>query len=172
MYCGSCMLDNALARAMIRDGHEVLLTPLYTPIRTDDEDVSLQQVFFGGINVYLQQKFAWARSLPTWLDRLLSHPRLLRQFTSQAGKTSPELLGSLALSMLRGTDGYQRKEVFRLCDWIERDIRPEAVIFTNLLVGGCLPELKRRLPVASSCKVTTFSLTLCSPQTANRLLLR
>ena len=33
------------------------LIPLYTPIRTDEEDVSIDRVFYGGINVYLQQKF-------------------------------------------------------------------------------------------------------------------
>ncbi len=48
MFCGSCMLDNALAKSMIRMGHECLLVPLYTPIRTDEEDVSIDQVFFGG----------------------------------------------------------------------------------------------------------------------------
>lgn len=145
MYCGSCMLDNALARALLRQGHEALLVPLYTPIRTDEEDVSLQRVFYGGINVYLQQRFAWARRLPRWLDGFLNRPWLIRPLTANTGQTSPELLGALAVSMLRGTDGYQRKETLRLCDWISKEVRPEAVVFTNLLVGGCIPELRRRL---------------------------
>ena len=38
--------------------------PLYTPIRTDEENVSVDQVFFGGINVYLQQKVGLFRYLP------------------------------------------------------------------------------------------------------------
>jgi glycosyltransferase involved in cell wall biosynthesis len=145
MFCGSCMLDNALARAMLQQGHEVLLAPLYTPIRTDEEDVSLHQVFFGGINVYLQQKYAWARHLPGWLESWLNQPWLIRRLTANTGKTSPQLLGGLAISMLRGTDGYQRKEVFRLCRWITDDVRPDAILLTNLLIGGCLPELRRQL---------------------------
>ena len=53
MYCGSCMRDNTLAAAMCALGHDALLIPTYTPIRTDEEDVSQKRVFFGGINVYL-----------------------------------------------------------------------------------------------------------------------
>ena len=40
MYCGSCMRDNTLVAALARLGHEALLVPTYTPIRTDEEDVS------------------------------------------------------------------------------------------------------------------------------------
>ena len=43
MYCGSCMRDNTLAAALGKLGHEALLVPTYTPIRTDEEDV----VFLG-----------------------------------------------------------------------------------------------------------------------------
>src|SRR5262249_53800953 len=42
MYCGSCMHDNTLASALMALGHEALLIPTYTPIRTDEEDVSLK----------------------------------------------------------------------------------------------------------------------------------
>ena len=58
MFCGSCLHDNTLASALIARGHDVLLIPTYTPIHTDEQDVSLRRVFFGGINVYLQQKLA------------------------------------------------------------------------------------------------------------------
>jgi len=41
MYCGSCMRDNTLVAALARQGHDALLVPTYTPIRTDEDDVSL-----------------------------------------------------------------------------------------------------------------------------------
>ena len=145
MYCGSCMLDNALVRAMIRQGHDALLVPVYTPIRTDDEDVSLDRVFLGGVNVYLQQKFSWLRFLPRRFDAFLNQPWLIQKMTANAGNPSPHLLGSLAVSMLKGTDGNQRKEVIRLCDWLEKEIRPDALLLTNLLIGGCIAEFKRRI---------------------------
>ena len=56
MYCGSCLHDNALAKALAKINWDVQLVPFYTPIRTDEQDSSVDQVFFGGINVYLQQK--------------------------------------------------------------------------------------------------------------------
>ena len=70
MYCGSCLRDNTLVGALGRAGHDALLIPTYTPIRTDDEDLSQHRVFFGGINVYLQQKFWLFRWTPRWLAAL------------------------------------------------------------------------------------------------------
>ena len=40
MYCGSCLHDNTLAAALLKAGEDVLLVPTYTPLRTDEEDVS------------------------------------------------------------------------------------------------------------------------------------
>ncbi len=78
MYCGSCMRDNTLVAALGRRGHDALLVPCYTPIRTDEEDVSQKRVFFGGLNVYLQQKWGLFRHTPWLLDRFLDAPSLLR----------------------------------------------------------------------------------------------
>src|SRR3954454_23331580 len=93
MYCGSCMHDNTLAAALSKLGHDVLLVPTYTPIRTDEQDVSQSRVFFGGINVYLQQKSRVFRWTPWFLDRLLDFPRLLRWVSRFAVNTRAEFLG-------------------------------------------------------------------------------
>ena len=45
MYCGSCLHDNALAKALAKIGWDVQLVPFYTPIRTDEQDASVDQVF-------------------------------------------------------------------------------------------------------------------------------
>ena len=59
-YCENCMRDSALARALIRSGHEVTLMPMYLPIYTDDQALTEgQPVFCGGINAWLQQKTAF-----------------------------------------------------------------------------------------------------------------
>jgi glycosyltransferase involved in cell wall biosynthesis len=150
MYCGSCMHDNTLARGLIKLGVDVQLVPMYTPIQTDEDDVSIDQVFFGGINVYLQQRIGLFRFLPKALDRLLDHPALLRWVGSRGVETSASKLGDLTLSMLRGSAGFQRKEVQRLCQWLERAPRPDLLVLTNVLVSGCVPDLKRtfQVPVA------------------------
>jgi glycosyltransferase involved in cell wall biosynthesis len=145
MFCGSCLHDNALAKELISLGHDCLLIPVYTPIRTDDSDVSIDRVFMGGVNVYLQQKLPWLAYTPKWLDSFLNQPWIIRALTKNAGKTSPKLLGPLTLSMLRGTRGRQRKEFLRMLDWLQADIQPDVVILTNLLIGGGIPDLRRRL---------------------------
>ena len=147
MFCGSCMHDNTLAAALVRLGVDIQLIPTYTPIRTDEHDVSVDRVFFGGVNVYLQQKFPLFRHLPPLLDRLLDRPWFLRWVTSRGISIDPRELGALTVSMLRGSHGYQGKEVRRLCRWLESDLNPDLVVLTNILIGGCIPEIKRRLQV-------------------------
>ena len=72
--------------ALLKAGEDVVLVPTYTPIRTDEQNVSLPRVFFGGVNVYLQQTSALFRHTPWFLDRLLDSPRLLdRQFAKLPG---------------------------------------------------------------------------------------
>lgn len=145
MFCGSCMNDNAVARALNRLGHDCVLVPVYTPIRTDEEDISVDKVFLGGVNVYLQQKFSWFGKLPRAVDAFLNAPWLIRWLTKNAGKTSPKLLGALAVSMLEGYRGQQHKEFERLVAWLKSDIKPDRVLLTNLLIGGCIPQLRESL---------------------------
>lgn len=147
MYCGSCMHDNTLAAALVKRGHDALLIPTYTPIRTDEVDVSQSRVFFGGINVYLQQKSFLFRYTPWFLDRLWDIPRLLRWVSRFAVRTQADRLGALTLSMLRGKDGNQRKELEKLIRWLETEIRPDVITMTNVLLSGLVPEMKRRLKV-------------------------
>jgi glycosyltransferase involved in cell wall biosynthesis len=166
MFCGSCMNDNAVARALIRDGHDCLLVPVYTPIRTDDDDVSVPRVFLGGINVYLQQKLGWMSRVPKVVDAILNQPWLIRWLTRDAGKTSPKLLGALTISMLQGFEGKQRKEFERLIAWLETDIRPDVIMLTNLLIGGAIPILKKRLgtPVFVTLQGDDIFLDSLTPQ--------
>lgn len=147
MFCGSCMHDNTLARAMARQGVNMLLTPMYTPIRTDEEDVSIDRVFFGGINVYLQQKLPLFRLFPEFVDRFFDQPRLLKWATSRGIETSAKQLGAMTVSMLRGASGNQRKEVLKLCRWLTDEVRPDLVILSNMLIAGAAPTLKEMLRV-------------------------
>ena len=109
MYCGSCLNDNALASALIRLGQDVALVPIYTPIRTDDEDVSIDRIFYGAINVYLEQRsalfrqrmheatFAMARSAhsiapPNQAEFSLNlHPVMVGSASTQAIKAPPKV---------------------------------------------------------------------------------
>ena len=141
MFCGSCMNDNAVAKELIKAGHDCVLMPIYTPIRTDVEDMSVDRVFLGGVNVYLSQKIPLIRYLPRWVVGWLDHPWVIKALTSKAGKTSPELLGPLAISMLDGLEGNQKQEFEDLLRFLQTSIRPEKVLLTNLLIGGVIPQM-------------------------------
>ena len=145
MYCGSCLSDNTLARALTGLGVDIQLVPTYTPITTDEQDVSLNQVYFGGINVYLQQKFPWLRWLPAPLDRLLNHPKLIRWATRKDVQADPAMLGAMTVSMLKASAGNQTKEVRRLLDFLHH-AQPDVINFTNVLIAGSTPEIRKRVP--------------------------
>jgi glycosyltransferase involved in cell wall biosynthesis len=147
MFCGSCMHDNTLVAELRAQGHDALLVPTYTPIRTDEPDVSTRRVFLGGINVYLQQKLALFRHTPWLLDRFLDVRALLRWVSRFAVKTEATVLGELTVSVLKGEHGYQRKEVAKLVSWLAGEVRPQLVCLTNVLLSGLVHEIKARLGV-------------------------
>ena len=108
MYCGSCMRDNTLAAALQKLGCDAWLIPTYTPIRTDEHDVSRPQVFMGGINMYLQQKVAFFRRVPPFLDHWLDKPWLINWLSSFSIEVNARNLGELTVSVLRRI-GFSKK---------------------------------------------------------------
>ena len=138
------MHDNTLARALSQMGVDIQLIPTYTPIRTDEEDVSIDRIFFGGVNVFLEQTVPMYRFLPSFVGRVFDQPWVIKKLTARASSINPKSLGKLTLSMLRGTAGYQRREVLKLSAWLQ-SMQPDIVIFSNMLIAGCIPHLKRAL---------------------------
>jgi glycosyltransferase involved in cell wall biosynthesis len=147
MICGSCLHDNALATALRALGHDAILIPTYTPIRTDEIDVSAGRVFLGGLNVYLDQQSDWFGRLPRVARRLLDRPWLLRAAGRLAATPDYAALGELTLSMLRGEHGRQRAEVERLAAWLAADVTPDILTLSNVLISGIAPAFKHRLAV-------------------------
>lgn len=151
MFCGSCLHDNTLVATLMAQGHDALLIPTYTPIRTDETNVSQKRVFFGGINVYLQQKLSLFRHTPWFLDRLLDFNPLLRWVSRFAVKTSADQLGDLLVSMLQGEHGHQKKEIEKLTGWLASEVRPDIVNLTNVLLSGAVHEIKRQVGAPVLC---------------------
>lgn len=153
-YCENCMRDASLVKALRASGHDVIMTPLYLPLFLDDKSLARGvPVFFGGINVYLQQKFALFRRTPRWLDRVFDARWVLRRAAAMEGTTSPADLGPMTLSMLRGEEGHQRKEVERLVLWLRDHARPDVVHISNALLLGLAGEMKRMLGVPVICSL-------------------
>ncbi len=152
-YCDNCLRDVALVKALRRQGHDVLMVPMYLPVQTDkDRSVSEAPIFFGGINVYLQQKSGFFRKTPRWIDRLFDSPRLLKWVGRKAGVTSARDLGETTISMLHGQEGRQIKELNRLVEWLDApDNKPDVVLLSNVLLTGLASSIKTRLGVPVMC---------------------
>ncbi|HEY3039464.1 MAG TPA: glycosyltransferase family 4 protein [Pyrinomonadaceae bacterium] len=145
MYCGSCLRDNALAAELISRGHEVTLLPVYTPTLTDEPNVSGNKVFFGGISVYLEQYVPFFRNSPKWLDRLWDSRLMLNLASRRSLSTSPKMLGELTVSMLKGDEGFQHKEIFKLLEWLKQEGLPDVVSLPYSLLLGLAKPIKEAL---------------------------
>jgi len=154
MYCGTCLHDNTLAAALQAMGHEVSLIPTYTPTRTDEKSVAGKRIFFGALNVYLQQKMSLFRHTPWLLDRLLDSPRLLNVIGKLgASSTDAKMLGELTVSMLEGEKGHQAKELDKLADFLAEIVHPEVVHLSSTLFAGFARRLKEKLKVPVLCSL-------------------
>ncbi|MCH7675921.1 glycosyltransferase family 4 protein [candidate division KSB1 bacterium] len=147
MYCGSCMRDNTLVAALQEMGCNIHLFPTYTPILTDEEDVSENKIMLGGLNLYLQQKFGFFRRLPASFDRWLNNPRLIKILASSNLPTSGHETGAMVLSLLKGESGKQRKEFINMLLWLKEHVKPDLINLTNILIAGCLPLIKKHLNI-------------------------
>lgn len=149
--CANCLKDNALAAALQRQGHEVLLLPAYTPLLTDEQDVSEARVVFGGVNLHLQGKYAFFRKHRA-LDRLLDHPAFLRWTSGFSIDTDPAYLGAMTLNMSRGEAGPHRREMAKLVA-VLRDFDPQVVHLTNSLLACMAGPVRRELGVPVVCSL-------------------
>ena len=126
-------------------GHDVTLLPVYTPTRTDEPNVSDDRVFFGGISVYLEQYVPMFRNSPRWLDRLWDSKPMLQLASRRSISTSPKMLGEMTVSMLKGEDGFQHKEIEKLTEWARHETPPDIVSLPYSLLIGLAKPIKEAL---------------------------
>lgn len=159
MFCGSCLRDNALAGALLRAGQRVTLVPLFTPMRTESASPAIDDIYYGGVNVYLQHATRVFRHTPRLLDWVFDRPGLLRLAGRFGTQTSPSRLGSLTLDILRGEDGPAVKELRRLLAFL-KDLRLDVISLPNLMFIGMARLLRRELGVPIVCELTGEDLFL------------
>lgn len=152
MFCGACMHDNTVARALMDQGVEVSLIPTYTPLRLDEENRGLPRVFLGGLNVYFNSRFKWWGSLPKFATSWLDNPAVIRWATSFAVSNDASELGDLTVSMLNGDSGPHRAAIVELAGFIKQ-LKPDAVFFSNALLSGAVKEIKRQVAVPIYCQL-------------------
>ncbi|MHC4743508.1 MAG: glycosyltransferase, partial [Planctomycetota bacterium] len=152
-YCENCLRDITLVKAMRKLGHDVIMVPLYLPLQPEAAGpVSNAPIFFGGVNVYLQQKLGLFRKTPRWIDKIFDSPRILRWAARKTGLTGPAELGRTTISMLRGEQGRQLKELDRLVDWLDaEENKADIICLSNILLAGLVGRIKQKLDVPVIC---------------------
>jgi len=144
MYCGNCFRDNALVHELRKEAHSVVMVPLYLPLTLDEPDETVgTPIFFGGINVYLQQKAGVFKHLPKPLQQWLSSPQLLKWASGRAAKTRAGDVGELTRSMMRGEEGKQAAELEQLISWLKTQKPPDVVSLSNAVRVGLVRRLRR-----------------------------
>ncbi len=151
MYCGSCLRDNAMATELIARKHDVMLLPVYTPTFTDEPNVSRDHVVLGGISAYLEQYVPVFRKTPKWLDRIWDSSFVLSLASRRSISTNPKMLGEMTVSVLKGEDGFQRKEIGKLIDWLKNEPPLDIVNLPYALLISLAKPLKQALKAPIVC---------------------
>ncbi len=151
-HCGTCLRDHALVTVLNQLGHEAIMAPMYLPFVLEQDDRHTgEELYFGGINVFLQSTSKLFRHTPRWLDRLFDSRALLRKAADRTGMTKAKQLGRMTLSLLKGEQGDQVKEVTRLTGHLLSRERPDAICLSNALLVGLARQLKADLAVPVVC---------------------
>jgi glycosyltransferase involved in cell wall biosynthesis len=156
--CGTCLHDNALVRSLRARGRDAMLVPAYVPTTTDEENVAVDRIVMGGVNVWLEEHIPLFRQTPRFIDvllgPLLDSRRLLAWLSSRTGSTRPADLGPLTASTLAGEQGHQRKEVEKLARWLAADTRPDVVHLSNALLVGLARRIKQATGASIVCSLS------------------
>ena len=152
-YCGTCLRDDVLVRGLRKQGHDAMTVPLYLPIVRESRELHESPLFFGGINVFLQQKSTFFRNSPRWIDSVFDLRVLLRVASRMASLTKPRDLGELTLSTLKADNGFQVKELKRLITWLKKQGSPDVVCLSNALLLGFAAPIHRALNVPIVCSL-------------------
>ncbi|HEX8915632.1 MAG TPA: glycosyltransferase family 4 protein [Humisphaera sp.] len=152
MYCGSCLRDSAIAHALRNAGHEVTLIPLYSPLKTE-RDMTSGEVFYGGVNIYLQHASQVFRKTPRVLDWVFDRPWLLKVAGQYGATSDPAALGDLTIEILKAEDGSAAKELDRLVEFLRDSVKPDVICVPNLMFVGAARELRERVGVPVVCEL-------------------
>lgn len=151
-YCGNCFRDNLQATALRKAGHEVIIMPLYLPLRhrTFQADTPL---FFPATTFYAAQKLFPGRHMPNWLKRFTASEGLLNMASSLSGSTSAEGMEQMTLAMITGEDTAFQDMVKQLIDWVKERERPDVIHLSSSLLIAIAKEIKQAVDLPIVCSL-------------------
>lgn len=153
-YCGNCLRDSAFVKSVKATGHDAMTIPLYLPLssKTTFADNNMP-VFYGAVNIYLQQKFRLFRKMPGWLHDLLNSKPILKYAAKKAGSTRAAGLEEMTISMLKGSEGHQRYELQKLIEFLKEHEKPDVVHLSNALLLGLARKIRKDLQIPVVCSL-------------------
>lgn len=155
-YCGACLRDTSLVRALLCLGHEATLQTLYLPVH-DEEGVEAEgRIGMGGIATWLAANGPVLDKLAAPLEGVLGSRGILRVAARLGEMTEPSSLGPMTHATLR----VEGKAMSALCERVVQDIaalKPQAVLLSNALLLGFAPLLKRATGAAVICTLQSES---------------
>ena len=151
-YCGNCFRDNLQASAMRKAGHDVIIMPLYLPLKHESFPADTP-LFFPATTYYTAQKFFRNKKMPEWLERFTGSDLMLKMASSFSGATSAKGMESMTLSMITGNDPAFTDQVNSLIDWIENRENPDIIHLSSSLLIGIAKMLKQRFSIPIVCSI-------------------
>ena len=151
-YCGNCFRDNLQAQALRKAGHEVIIMPLYLPLKHHafQSDVPL---FFPATTYYVEQKMFGKRKMPSWMKRMLGSEVLLDMASSLSGTTTAEGMEDMTLSMIEGEGHAFEENAKQLIDWVKQSEKPDIIQLSSSLLLGIAKELKKETGIPIVCSL-------------------
>lgn len=141
--CPNCRRDKTLLETLPMLGVETAPMCMYLPLFKESQDLNFDfPLFFGAVNVYLQEKSSFFRRTPRWIDRIFDTPNLLRWVGQKAQSTEPKGFEEMTLSMLSGDKGRQVKELERFVRWLVDEGKPDIVHISNALLMGLAKRIR------------------------------
>ena len=151
-YCGNCFRDNLLASALRKAGQDVIVMPLYLPLKYASFKADTP-LFFPATTFYTAQKFFGKRKMPHWLARLTGTKRLLDMASSLSGATTAKGTEKMTLSMITGDDPTFKDHVNQLIDWIKNHDTPDVIHLSSSLLIGIAKVIRSHLTIPIVCSV-------------------
>jgi glycosyltransferase involved in cell wall biosynthesis len=151
-YCGNCLRDITLSKAMKNIGNNLTVLPMYLPNSIDNvSNVDNIPVFYGAVNIYLKQNYKLFRKIPGWLYSFLNSPLVLNYASRKSGSTRAEGLEEMTISMLKGEEGFQKEELDQLINFLKNIGKPDVVHISNALLIGVAARIKKEVNVPVVC---------------------
>jgi len=96
--CENCLRDRTLSAQWTHDGITIVSAATYLPLAEQLQG----PVFYGALRAWLGTQNPWLRTLPTAINHLLDHPRVLTTLAKCSRTTDPQQGAALTEAMLTG----------------------------------------------------------------------